>query len=428
MQAANSIEVKSIDSRRAIAQHPRCLDMTLQFLPPFLIAAVALSAAEPSVPVYRDAEAAQHIGETATVTGKVATVSTTGKGTTFINLGARYPDHLFGAIIFAANRDDVGEVKSFEGKEVAISGRIELGRDQKPQIILREASQIKLATPAMPEPMPAATPPTPAPITPPATPQPQVAPPMSDAPATRATPNEIPVSEKTVAGTIKQKITLPPGWKSPRRGGETVRKDLARLLGSYGTASEIPDVDTSIEVYPGIPLLTPLATARRTLNIENSHVTRTQLTTSGFPSGAFYIHEVSGIFPGGYNRISLVTDSDDQIITILLVDSSIRARVPNEPDSTGYHTYNFIAGSGKGVPTHAIRHKVTPPETPGGSLIVDTLLIDPTDPEAPASTRGKKSSRSATQSKPKTGKVLERSRWFVPSSLVNLILRCVGGN
>ncbi len=408
--------------------------MTLRFLPPFLIAAVALSAAEPSVPVYRDAEAAQHIGETATVTGKVATVSTTGKGTTFINLGASYPDHLFGAIIFAGNRVDVGDVKSFEGKEVAISGRIELGRDQKPQIILREASQIKLATPTVAEPMPAATPPaatppaaTP-PITTPATTQPQVAPPMSDAPTAHPTPSETPVSKKSVAGTTQRKITLPPGWKSPRRSGETVRKDLARLLGSYGTASEIPDVDTSIEVYPGIPLLTPLAIARRTLNIENSHVTRTRLATSGFPSDAFYVHEVSGIFPGGYNRISLVTDSDDQIISILLVDSSIRARVPNEPDSTGYHTYNFIAGNGKGVPTHAIRHKVTPPEAPGGSLIVDTLLIDPTDPEAPASTRGKKSSRSATQSKPKTGKVLERSRWFVPGPLVNLILRCVGGN
>ena len=27
----------------------------------------------------------------------------------------------------------------------------------------------------------------------------------------------------------------------------------------------------------------------------------------------------------------------------------------------------------------------------------------------------------------KTGKVIERSRWFVPAPIVNLILRCVGG-
>lgn len=234
---------------------------------------------------------------------------------------------------------------------------------------------------------------------------------------------ETPISE--TSGTVTGKIELPEGWNAPRRGGEAVRKDLARLFGDVGTASENNVVDASIEVYPGLPFLCALDTARRVLKLENLQITKSKLSTPGFPFDSFYVHEIAGVFPGGYNRLSFITDRNDQIVSALLVDSSIRARVPNEPDSTGYHTYNFVSGGGKGVPFLSIRHKLTPPSRPGGTFVVDTLLIDPTDPETPVPT--KKSSRNPAYNKPKTGKVLERSRWCVPSHLVNLILRCVGG-
>ena len=64
---------------------------------------------------------------------------------------------------------------------------------------------------------------------------------------------------------------------------------------------------------------------------------------------------------------------------------------------------------------------------PEGVVVVDSLLIDPTaaDPNAPrARTKPAKTSTAARQ--PRTGKVLERSRWYVPKPLVNLILRASG--
>lgn len=382
----------------------------------FLFAALTLTANGQQQPVYSDAEAGGHVGETAIVTGKVFTVSISGKGATFLNLGDHYPRQVFSAIIFASDRDAVGDVKQYEGKIVALTGVIERSPDQKPRIVLRGADQIKLASipadsaPPVPTPAPATTPvPTP------------VAPTMEPPPST---PKEASISE-TPARKIGR-IGLPVGWNSPRRGGETVRKDLARLFGDHGAASEDAVVDVTLEIYPGIHFLMPLAAARSELKIARQQATRTKLNTPGFPSDTFYAHEISGIFPGGYNRIFLITDTDDQVVSILLVDSSIRARVPNEPDTTGYHTYNFITGSGKGVPFLAIRHKVTPAATPGSTFTVDTLLIDPTDPETPAQSRPKKSTRSSAASKPKTGKVLERSRWFIPPPMVNLILRCVG--
>lgn len=373
--------------------------------------------------VYTDTEAGKHVGEEATVTGKVFSVSTSGSGTTFLNLGGRFPQHTFGAVIFASKLADVGDVKQYEGKEVSLSGRIELSRDQKPQIILSKPDQIKLAAAAA-EPAAAAKPVMPAAATP--APTPVVAPPAT-APARPATSApaapETPIGE--TSGKVTGKIELPVGWNSPRRGGEAVRKDLARLFGDLGTASENTVVDASIEVYPGIPFLCALDTARKVLKLENLQTTKSKLTTPGFPFDSFYVHEITGIFPGGYNRLSLITDRNDQIVSAMLVDSSIRARVPNEPDSTGYHTYNFISGGGKGVPFLAIRHKVTPPSSPGGTLVVDTLLVDPTDPETPVPS--KKGRSTAAAAKPKTGKVLERSRWFIPPHMVNLILRCIGG-
>ena len=208
-----------------------------------------------------------------------------------------------------------------------------------------------------------------------------------------------------------------------------VRKDLARLFGGAGTASEITTADTSVEVYPGVPFLTPLASARKTLNLDDVPSSKTQVSTPGFPQDSFSAHVFSGVFPGGFTRLSLITDSDDQVVSVLLVDSSSRSRVPNEPDTAGYHTFNFVTGGAKATGNLMIKHQIAPGRAVAGVVVVDTLLIDPNDPEDQPPRRTSKggSSRTSTYSRQKTGKVLERSRWFVPAPVVNLILRCVGG-
>jgi hypothetical protein len=108
-------------------------------------------------PVYPDAEAANHVGEEATVTGKVVAVSKSGKGNTFLNLGDRFPRQTFTGVIFARDEAAVGDVKQYEGKDVAITGRIEMSPEQKPQIVIKSADQIKVVDAAAPSaPAPAA--------------------------------------------------------------------------------------------------------------------------------------------------------------------------------------------------------------------------------------------------------------------------------
>ncbi|MYM56970.1 nucleotide-binding protein [Thalassovita mangrovi] len=88
-------------------------------------------------------ETSYYVGETVTVEGVVSQVSTSNRGTTFINFGGRYPNHIFYAVIFKNNADRFSGVRSLEGKAVAITGAIELYKG-KPQIILRSPSQIEL--------------------------------------------------------------------------------------------------------------------------------------------------------------------------------------------------------------------------------------------------------------------------------------------
>lgn len=365
-----------------------------------VLCAFALTASGQQKAAYTDIEAGKHAGEEATVTGKV--VSITSKGTTYLNFGDRFPNQTFSAVLFTRNEANVGDVKQYEGKQVSVTGKIELSKDQKPQIVLTSSDQIRLAG-ASPAPMtaaPTATTPTPAPAGIPA--------------------SELPFRKG--AG----KIALSSSWNGPSQGGELMRKDLAKLFGEVGAASETVDVDSSMDVYPSVPFLTSLEAAKKLIHLDGAPSVTTKIVTSGLPKSSFTAYTFSGVFPGGYNRLALITDTADQVVSVLVVDSGGRARITNEPDTGGYHTYNFITGKAKATNDLAIRHQIIPSTTPG-VVIVDTMLVDPTDPDPQQPpTRSKSgSSKFPSSQKPKTGKIMERSRWFVPTPIVNLILRCV---
>jgi DNA/RNA endonuclease YhcR with UshA esterase domain len=87
-------------------------------------------------------EASAHVGETVVVEGRVADVFTSKKGNTFLNFGARYPNQTFSAVIFVSEASLFPNVHALEGRKVRVSGRITL-YEGKPQIILKEASQLR---------------------------------------------------------------------------------------------------------------------------------------------------------------------------------------------------------------------------------------------------------------------------------------------
>ena len=88
-------------------------------------------------------EAYDHVGGTEIVEGVVSQVSTSGGGTTFINFGGRYPNHVFYAVIFRKHAHLFPSIYDLQGKTVTISGMVELYKG-KPQIIVTSPNQIAL--------------------------------------------------------------------------------------------------------------------------------------------------------------------------------------------------------------------------------------------------------------------------------------------
>jgi hypothetical protein len=64
------------------------------------------------------------------------------QGVTFIDLGGRYPNNAFTAVIFSQDAGKFPDVGSLRDKPVEITGRVRLYM-RKPEIFLRAASQLK---------------------------------------------------------------------------------------------------------------------------------------------------------------------------------------------------------------------------------------------------------------------------------------------
>ena len=106
-----------------------------------LFAAMSVTSVTAETPNYTAAEAVKHVGEVATVTDRVDGVHQAGKGNIFLNMGGKYPNQAFTAWIPSANAAQFSNPQQYEGKTVAVSGKITLYRG-KPEIIVANVSQV----------------------------------------------------------------------------------------------------------------------------------------------------------------------------------------------------------------------------------------------------------------------------------------------
>jgi hypothetical protein len=95
------------------------------------------------------AEAKDHIGETATVCGQVASArfaSSTRGRPTFLNLDKPYPSQIFTALIWGENRAKFGKPEDdYRNKRVCVTGKITEYRGA-PEIVVSEPEQVVLQT------------------------------------------------------------------------------------------------------------------------------------------------------------------------------------------------------------------------------------------------------------------------------------------
>jgi hypothetical protein len=87
-------------------------------------------------------EAAQHIGETKCIEGKVLKVSVGTKGVHFLNFCEDQMACPFSAVVFANDLKDVGDVRRLSGRTIQIRGALKM-YDGRPEIILSRISQIE---------------------------------------------------------------------------------------------------------------------------------------------------------------------------------------------------------------------------------------------------------------------------------------------
>ncbi len=108
-------------------------------VPAFALALLATPALAATIP---PSAAKAHVGQTVTVEGAVSDVHTAASGTTFLDMGGRYPDNVFAAVIFADDAGKFPDPDSLQGKTVDITGRVRLYRGRA-EIILKSAEQMK---------------------------------------------------------------------------------------------------------------------------------------------------------------------------------------------------------------------------------------------------------------------------------------------
>ncbi len=103
----------------------------------------APSLAQTQMPAIAAADAKAHVGQTVTVEGVVSEVHTAASGrATFIDIGGRYPNNTFTAVIFSRDVTKFSNVDALNGKTVDVTGPVRL-HNGRPEIILNVPGQIK---------------------------------------------------------------------------------------------------------------------------------------------------------------------------------------------------------------------------------------------------------------------------------------------
>src|ERR1700688_1701571 len=115
---------------------------SLIFLTPF-----GINALSPQVKKLTAVEAKDHIGEQATVCGKVASsryAATTRGKPTFLNLDKPYPNPIFTALIWGGDREKFGTPEEkFRDKQVCVTGKITEYRGA-PEIVVSDPQSIEV--------------------------------------------------------------------------------------------------------------------------------------------------------------------------------------------------------------------------------------------------------------------------------------------
>lgn len=214
-------------------------------------------------------------------------------------------------------------------------------------------------------------------------------------------------------------VKLSPNWNVGARAGSLILSDMRELLQPVGKPAVDLAPGPTLFIFDKISYLMTASEAAATLGQRLS--SRTPINSPPFPQDSFCYYTISGSFADGFDTILLITDRDDQVLGIQLVDESPASRVSLEAPAftQRWHCYNFPQARTKGLKTWCIGQKV---QMRDGLVQIDSEVAS-VDPRQ-AQWLGEIESWNVLNH----GKLRERVRLVLPQQIVNLILAHIQGS
>ena len=227
----------------------------------------------------------------------------------------------------------------------------------------------------------------------------------------------VPATATTEPGQSDKQIKLKTGWDTPMQGGSKTLADLALVLRGFGVANNNPPA-MDIEIYNGVKYLMPVNEAVAALGLNQRLPAAKKVVCPGLPKDCFNYISFDGMFDGHFNRLDLVVDSANQVVSVQLVDEH-----PKDTsayfDQEGDLTYNFIGYRVKAMNFMKIRYGVQVYYKLGKRWESASGTFARELPNA-------KLIRVQTVLQGKDHRWLEQTRWDVPKPLADLIMFCIG--
>jgi len=221
-------------------------------------------------------------------------------------------------------------------------------------------------------------------------------------------------------------IVLANNWESPIPGSASATKDLGILLSPFFQSKPALTASKSTIICGQVHYLMPLEDAKKALNLPATLPAKVGIVTPGFPKDSLVSHGYEGVFEGRYNKLFLITDRANQVVSVQLVAENPEKEWMQLPTGdTGYRTYNFVTNRNTASDSLVVGHKVSYPNKAGWMLTnprhdkiptyqkQDTIRID--------STLHKKGSSKLDKER----RGMEAVRWYVPRPLAEIIMHCI---
>jgi hypothetical protein len=231
-------------------------------------------------------------------------------------------------------------------------------------------------------------------------------------------PRELKEATAPVSVASEKQLKLKQGFDTPMQGGTATLDDLQRLFGTVAKPNVDLTGDDETVIYEKITYLMPVREAIASLNLGTRLPSKVLVACPGFPRDSFYYYALDGRFEGHYNRIYLVVDREDQVVSVELVDETPQTPSIYSNNDEGWHTYDFVNARSKAMSTLRIDNKFT---------YVSKDLHDRKANSKPGWRLGRVESLLLQPDRKQYGRLeaKQQTKWFVPREIVELILTCV---